>query len=52
MALAFLPLWLPVWILSTLGLALLAVYHHHRLRHAALSRATIDNASEFAEPRR
>lgn len=46
----FLPLWLPVWLFSTLGLACLAVYHHHRQRHSNMSRSLIDDVATHAEP--
>jgi hypothetical protein len=28
-----LPLWLPIWLYSAFGLALLAVFHHHHYHH-------------------
>jgi len=44
------PLWLPVWFLSTIGLALMAVFHYHRHHHWLHHHELIDHTMSNDSP--
>jgi hypothetical protein len=48
--LSFFPLWLPVWLFSSFGLALLVVVHHHRRRRYLESHALLDEELSKQSP--